>query len=93
MLEKGQRIQAPVVISNADAHQTFEELVGEEKLPRRFINALNRMKPSLPAFVMYLATDLDLRQLDAHHEIFFYRSWSHDETYRQMIAGQPAGRR
>jgi phytoene desaturase len=91
MLENGQRIQAPVVISNADAHQTFEELIGEEKLPRRFVNALNRMTPSLSAFVMYLATDLDLRHLDAQHEIFFYRSWSHDETYRQVIAGQPAG--
>jgi phytoene dehydrogenase-like protein len=30
MLENGQRIQAPVVVSNADAHQTFEELIGEE---------------------------------------------------------------
>lgn len=84
MLGNGQRIQAPVVISNADAHQTFEELIGEENLPRRFVNALNRMTPSLSAFVMYLAIDLDLRHLDAHHEIFFYRSWSHDETYRQV---------
>ncbi len=90
-LENGQRIQAPIIVSNADAHQTFEELIGEEKLPHRFVNALNRMTPSLSAFVMYLATDLDLRQLDAHHEMFFYRSWSHDETYRQVVAGQPSG--
>ena len=91
MLENGQRIQAPVVVSNADAHQTFEELIGKEKLPRRFVNAFDRMTPSLSAFVMYLATDLDLRHLDAHHEMFFYRSWSHDETYRQVVAGQPSG--
>src|SRR6266545_426105 len=91
VLENGQRIQAPVVISNADARQTFEELIGEEKLPRRFVNNVKRMRPSLSAFVMYLATDLDLRQLDGHHEMFFYRSWSHDETYRQVVAGQPSG--
>jgi phytoene desaturase len=91
VLENGQRIQAPVVVSNADAHQTVEELIGEEKFPRRFVNALHRMTPSLSAFVMYLATDLDLRQLGAHHEMFFYRSWSHDETYRQVVAGQPSG--
>ena len=91
MLENGQRIQAPVVLSNADARQTFDELIGEEKLPGRFVNALHRMTPSLSAFVMYLATDLDLRQLGAHHEMFFYRSWSHDETYRQVVAGRPSG--
>ena len=91
VLENGQRIQAPVVVSNADAHQTFEELIGAEKLPRRFVSALNRMTPSLSAFVVYLATDLDLHGLDTHHEMFFYRSWSHDETYRQMVAGQPSG--
>jgi len=90
-LENGQRIHAPVIVSNADARHTFEELIGEEKLPRRFLAALDRMMPSLSAFVMYLATDLDLRQLDAHHEMFFYRSWSHDETYRQVLAGQPSG--
>ncbi len=90
-LENGQRIQAPVVVSNADARQTFEELVGEENLPRRFVHALHRMTPSLSAFVMYLATDLDLRRLGAHHEMFFYRSWSHDETYRQVVAGHPSG--
>ena len=91
MLENGQRIQTPVVVSNADAHQTFEELVGEDELPRRFVNALHRMTPSLSAFVMYLATDLDLRQLGAQHEMFLYRSWSHDETYRHILLGQPSG--
>jgi phytoene dehydrogenase-like protein len=91
MIENGQRIQAPVIVSNADARQTFEELVGEEKLPRRFMNALHGMTPSLSAFVMYLATDLDLRQLGAHHEMFFYRSWSHEEIYRQLVTGQPSG--
>jgi prolycopene isomerase len=91
MLENGQRIQAPVVVSNADARQTFDELIGEQKLPRRFVNALHRMTPSLSAFVMYLATDLDLRQFGAHHEMFCYRSWSHDQTYREVVAGQPSG--
>jgi len=90
-LENGQRIQAPVVISNADAHQTFEELIGAEKLPRRFVNALKRMTPSLSAFVMYLATDLDLHQLDATHEMFFFRCWSHDDTYRHVVTGHPSG--
>jgi prolycopene isomerase len=91
MLENGQRIQAPVVISNADARQTFEELIDVDKLPGRFVKHLRRMAPSLSAFVVYLATGIDLRQLDAQHEMFLYRSWDHDETYRKILAGQPSG--
>jgi phytoene dehydrogenase-like protein len=51
VLENGQRIDAPVVISNADATQTVLELVGEAAFPRRFVTSLRRMKPSLSAFV------------------------------------------
>ncbi|MBI3989036.1 MAG: NAD(P)/FAD-dependent oxidoreductase [candidate division NC10 bacterium] len=91
LLENGQRIHAPVVISNADARQTFEELVGVEHLPGRFVKTLGRMKPSLSAFVVYLATDLDVRQMDASHEMLLYRSWDHEETHRKILEGKPLG--
>lgn len=91
MLENGQRIQAPVVISNSDARQTFEELIGIEHLPGRFVKTIRRMKPSLSAFVVYMATDLDVRQVDAGHEMFVYRSWDHDETYQNIREGKPLG--
>ena len=91
MLENGQRILAPVVISNADAAQTFEELVGVEHLPSRFVKSLRRMKPSLSACVVFLATDLDARQLGASHEMLLYRSWDHDETYQRILEGKPLG--
>jgi phytoene dehydrogenase-like protein len=90
-LENGQRILAPVVISNADAEQTFEELVGVEHLPRRFVKNLQGMKPSLSAFVCFLATDLDARQLGASHEMLLFRSWDHDDTYRKILEGKPLG--
>lgn len=91
VLENGQRISAPVVISNADATETFEELVGLSYLPGRFVKNLGRMKPSFSAFVIYLATSLDLQKLGATHETFLYRSWNHDETYRNILEGRPAG--
>ncbi len=91
MLENGQRISTPVVISNADARQTFEELVGVELLPRRFVKSLERMKPSLSAFVVFMATDLDASQLGATHEMLSYRSWDHDETYQGIQQGEPHG--
>jgi phytoene desaturase len=91
MLENGQRIQAPVVISNADGMQTFEELVGFEYLPGDFVRHVRRLKPSLSALLLYLATDLDLEALGATHEMFLYRTWDHDESYQQVLAGKPAG--
>jgi phytoene desaturase len=91
LLENGQRIESPVVISNADARQTFEELIGAEHLSRRFLSSLERMKPSLSAFVAYLATDLDVRRVDAGHEIFLYKSWDHDEIYQKILEGRPSG--
>lgn len=91
ILENGQRIRSSAVISNADASQTFEELVGAENLPGRFVKNISRMKPSLSAFVVYMATDLDLRQLGASHEMFFYRYWNHNETYQNILNGKPSG--
>ena len=90
VLENGQRIAAPVVISNADLRQTVEELCGEQRFPARWRRALARLEPSLSAFVTYAATDLDLRRLGATHETFVYETWSHDDAYATSLAGRPA---
>jgi prolycopene isomerase len=89
--DNGQRIRAPVVISNADARETFEELLGPENVPARYLKKIRRMKPSLSAFVVYMATDLDLKTYGAQHEMFFYRSWNHDETFQAIDHGRPSG--
>ncbi|HEY3107394.1 MAG TPA: NAD(P)/FAD-dependent oxidoreductase, partial [Chloroflexota bacterium] len=91
MLEHGARVQAPVVISNADALQTFAELVGLENLPSGYAAALGALRPSLSGFILYLATGLDLRQTAAAHELFRYKSWDHDRVYAGMADGTPAG--
>jgi len=90
-LENGEEIKAPTVVSNVDATQTFEEMVGEKKLPGSYLKKLRRMKPSLSAFVIYLATDLDLKQLGAKHEMFYYDSWDHEEAYNSMTRGEVSG--
>ncbi|HZO28583.1 MAG TPA: NAD(P)/FAD-dependent oxidoreductase [Chloroflexota bacterium] len=91
MLENGQRIHAPVVISNADATETFDELVGGEYLPSDFLPNLRQLKPALSAVLLYMATDLDLEALGATHEMFLYRTWDHDETYQHLLDGKPSG--
>jgi prolycopene isomerase len=90
-LADGGQIRAPVVISNANAPQTFEELVGVDHLPTPFVRRLRRMQLSLSAFVVFAATTLDLEQVDPAHETFLYSHWDHDETHRDILAGQPGG--
>jgi prolycopene isomerase len=90
-LADGTELRAPVVISNADARLTLEELVGVEQLPPRLVRRLGRMEPSLSAFVVFAATSLDLREQGAAHEAFLYRHWDHEDTYRDILAGRPGG--
>src|SRR5262249_15920183 len=86
VLDNGQRIAAPLVISNADPLQTCEELVGAEHFDPAYIGRLHWLRPSLSAAVLFLATDQDLD--DVAHETFMYDHWDHDETYRRMLAGE-----
>jgi prolycopene isomerase len=90
-LEDGRQLRAPLVVSNADARQTFEQLVGLEHLPASFARRLCRMRPSLSACVLYTATNLDLRQFSPAHETFLYKHWDHEQTYRDILEGRPGG--
>jgi phytoene desaturase len=89
VLENGQRIEAPVVVSNADLRQTVDELVGAENFPARFRRPLGRLAPSVSAFVTYLATDLDLASRRTSHETFCFASFDHEEAWAQTQAGRP----
>ena len=91
VLDSGQEVGAGVVVSNVDAKQTFEELVGAEHLPERFMRRLGRMKPSLSAFLVYSAATLDPRDFGMRHETFVYRHWDHDTTYSEILEGGLGG--
>jgi prolycopene isomerase len=90
VLDDGRQISASVVVSNADATQTFERLVGPQHLPATFMQRLRRLKPSLSGITTYLATDLELSEEDVAHETFSFDSWDHDDIYRRILSGDPA---
>lgn len=89
VLETGQHIDADVVVSNADALQTAEELVGEAHLSPRYMRGVRRAKPSISAFVVYAATDLDMHAAGVCHESFQFASHDHDAACASTMAGQP----
>jgi phytoene desaturase len=90
-VEGGRTIRAPLVVSNADARHTFEDLIGLEGLPSSFVKKLQRLKPSMSACVLYGATKHDVLQYEPAHETFIYKHWDHADTWRDVLAGKPAG--
>ena len=89
VLENGQRIAAPQVVSNADLRQTVEELVGIEAFPSRYVSRLRRLQPSMSAFITYLATQLPLSEQSTSHETFLYSSLDHERSHRTTLDGMP----
>ena len=90
-LEGGREVRAPIVVSNADAKHTFDDLIGPDVMPSGFTKRLNRLKPSLSAVVLYGITKHDLSQYDPVHETFKYNHWDHAETWNDVLAAKPAG--
>jgi phytoene dehydrogenase-like protein len=82
------RINAPVVISNADMRQTLFKLVGERYFPDRYIKKINNLQHSLSIFVVYIATSLDLTKLNLGYESFCYRDYDHDLNFAKTLAGE-----
>jgi phytoene dehydrogenase-like protein len=62
-LAGGQRIPAPTVVSAIDARSTFEDLVGADELPNRFLRRLFARELSPSVVSIYVGTDLDVRAL------------------------------
>jgi len=90
VLENGQHVRAPLVISNADARQTVDELVGAEHFPRRYRQRLAAASVSTSAFVVYAATSLDLSASELAHETFLYEGPDHDAAYASGLTGVPS---
>jgi prolycopene isomerase len=53
----GERYSGEKIISNASAMETLHNLVGDEKLPDKFVAKLNKMEPSISGFNIYLGLD------------------------------------
>jgi len=60
VLQSGEAIDAPVVVSNADLKRTVLDLVGAEHFAAATLERVRGFRMSLPLFTLYLALDLDL---------------------------------
>lgn len=84
VLANGVKVNTEVVVANADMLQTINKLVGKEHFPRRYLQRLEKMQPSLSIFTVYIATDMQLDAFDLAHETFCYQSFDHDQSFKHL---------
>ncbi len=60
-LEDGKKIFAKNILSNADPHSTYVNLVGKENLSAGLVKKLSKTKYSVTSLILFLTLDMDLR--------------------------------
>jgi prolycopene isomerase len=63
LLENGQEIFAPMIISSINPYMVFRELIELDQIPNRYITKLGKREKSCSVLGLYLATKLDIHSL------------------------------
>jgi all-trans-retinol 13,14-reductase len=85
-LENGETLFASNIISNADPHQTFNRLIGREKMSWRMRRKLERVGYSISCLSLYLVVDCDLRSMGLDSGNYYIHT---SEDIDQMMEGRP----
>lgn len=87
--DKGLRVEADVIISNANTPDTLLKFVGREHLPEAYVRKVESAKPSLSNLIVYLGLERDLRAEGwPHHELFVCNSYDLEAAYEAVTAGR-----
>jgi prolycopene isomerase len=87
----GQRVEAPLVVSNAGALQTYEIMVRPDELPPRFLDTLRRLTPSLSGAMIFGASTGDAAADGLDHTNLLTPTWNAEEAHRRSLEGRPRG--
>ncbi|KKL04296.1 hypothetical protein LCGC14_2617490, partial [marine sediment metagenome] len=87
-LRGGEKLSAPIVVSNADIKKTFLDLVGEEQLSPKTVKIMRRSRMALPLFCVYLGLDVDLRERMPNTNFFVNPDYDIEGAYAECYAGR-----
>jgi len=88
-LRSGQRIRAPVVVSNANPYQTFGALLPAGTIPPRVMQRLEAMEPSLSFYALYLGLACPPGEVGiTQDEHFVLQHPDPDRAYARALAGE-----
>lgn len=82
MSRDGTFYHADAVVSNADAHETYLNILNNGSISSRRKKKINSMEPSCSGYVLLLGIDKKYSKLE-HHNIFF--SDNYREEFRQIF--------
>jgi phytoene dehydrogenase-like protein len=86
--EKGLRVEADAIVSNANSPDTLLKFVGREHLPADYVRGVEAGKPSISNFVLYLGLDRDLHSEGwKHHELFLIDQYDSNAGYQAALDG------
>jgi phytoene dehydrogenase-like protein len=78
-------VKAGVVISNADLLQTFESLIGEDRLPPGTLEELRRLRPTFPCWLSHLGLRGVSRETLEEVQGYYWDSWEMDRVGRDAL--------
>jgi all-trans-retinol 13,14-reductase len=88
-LAKGEVFRARYIVSNADAKRTFLEMVGEEHISAALRERLRAYRMALPLFIVYLALQVDPRDLGLRDSNYcLFPTYDPEEQYAACYAGE-----
>lgn len=88
----GQEYKAKVVVSNANAYDTFHKLLEPDDALRDYIGRMDRYTTSLSTFQIFLGLKNDLVKRNGlkDAEIFYYPSYDVERAYRAALEADVA---
>lgn len=87
-LVDGERLRADVVVSNADAHRTFQDLIEPRHLSARTRNRIHRFRRPHSIFSMYLGADIDLSKTRPATNFILHDRYDIQTTFDLLDRGQ-----
>ena len=84
----GETLNAPVVVSSADPHQTFKKMIDSDELSRVFMYRIDRMETSLSMYSMYLGLDCSPSEIGIPKgNTFVNYGYDIEDSYRRCLDG------
>jgi len=88
-LARGERVEAPIVVSNADLKRTVQELVGEAHFRPETVEKVRGFSMTLPLFAVYAGLDVDLAARDLPNTNWWiWGSYDIEGLYARLEAGE-----
>lgn len=88
--KKGEKYFGENIISNANALETFHNLVGEENLPAKFAAKMGKMEPSISGFNVFLGLDETFKETlknTEDNEIILSETYNQDQDFEWILNG------